>query len=758
MKHKIENDYLQVIFDDSSGTFSAVEQITGKLFLTDGRLEEVRETVKVDSVQDPVFGSGMRILLQSSDGSENSLELYPKLPFLLIRGTLRNAGKDLLDITKRVPAIFNIELDAPVSQLQTMGTGGLLAPGENPGSYFFLTCADPATRRGVVAGWLSSDRGAGVLFSQIKDGKVEFKAQIDYGHLRIPAGRTARLESLAIGCFGDARIGQERLADAVARYYRIKLRPRTGVYCTWYAEEHGGAGDEFSTIELADFVARELKPFGLTVIQIDDRWQDGPELDGPTRGFERCRPGGPYPNGMEPVTKALDKLGLTFGLWWLPFGRNHAAPDYADRQHWFARWSSGDVMKTKAFGGTCLDLTHPEVRDHLAMLSNLFRSWGIKYYKMDGLWTGTATELTYINDGYIDDKMGNVSPFHDPLKTQIEAYRDGLHLLRDNAGDDVFFSGCCVSQNMRSFYAFGLVDSMRIGPDFNHDGQGLRTGALRGSRLYFMNGRIWWNDPDPTMVRARSGTGADPACSNGVTMEQAQLATSWVSLSGQFYLSSDWLPALPAERIEIMKRTLASHSATARPVDYFDHPLANTWLVTDDSNGIRRNVIGLFNFHEEPLNIDYTCEKIGLDAEKNYHAFDFWANRMMPDFRGLIRDEVPPNSCRVIAVRADEGHPVILSTSRHVTQGIIDVRDEKWDGRKNCLSAVSRVIANDPYEIRVAGLADGGRRWDAVKAVIADADIAAGVGVSLEKSSELLRVTIKSPTTRDMAWHIDFTA
>ena len=55
---------------------------------------------------------------------------------------------------------------------------------------------------------------------------------------------------------------------------------------------------------------------------------------------------------------------------------------------------------------------------------------------------------------------------HDPDKTNIEAFRSGLKLVREAAGKDVFLLGCCASQNMRSYGgAFGLVDAMRVGPD-----------------------------------------------------------------------------------------------------------------------------------------------------------------------------------------------------------------------------------------------------------------------------------------------------
>jgi hypothetical protein len=455
------------------------------------------------------------------------------------------------------------------------------------------------------------------------------------------------------------------------------------------------------------------------------------------------------------VAAEVEKVGLTFGLWWLPFARNYQDPAYKDRQHWFVKRLDGKPYDTD-WGGTCLDLTQPEVQAHLASLAKTMRSWGVKYYKMDGLWTGAACEQIYVNDGYKDDHFGNNLPFHDPLKSNIEAYRDGLKLIRKNAGDDVFFSGCCVSQNERELCAIGLVDSMRIGPDYNADGKGTRTGPIRGSRLYFLNGRVWWNDPDPCIVRA---SGEAMGC-KPVSLEQARLGASWVAIAGQFYLNSDWIPALPPERLDIMKRTMSSHGATARPVDYFDNFLPATWLVTDTRQAVRRDVIGVFNQEASGLDIDYSCARLGLEPAKTYHGFDFWANAPVPSFHDTFKCQVPPTSCRIIAVRAAAGHPVLVSTSRHVTQGIVDVTGEEWRPARKTLSGVSRVVGHDPYELRLAGLDEDGRKWKLTRATVSSKDRTAGVTIALKPavSSEegWCRVGIAAPESRAVRWTLEF--
>ncbi len=762
--HTIENKFLVVSYDDGAKTFSVKDKASGQVFLKDGKLDGTDSVTKPHAKPESL---GSVITVPRADGGNITLSLQSDSPFVFLSGMIQNPGDKPMDVKKIVPATFTLDLGKPASELRTMGTAGLTAPDKNPGSYLFLTLADPATRRGVVAGWLTNDRGCGVLFSNVKDGKVEFRSQIDYGRLRIPGGESpsfetvniAKLETLVIGFFEDARLGQEKYADAMASHYNIKLRPQTPGYCTWYSDQHGGAGDEKSIVELSALVAKELKPFGFSFVQIDDQWQDSVEFNGPRRGFDRVRLDGPFAHGMKPVADALQKMGLTTGLWFMPFARNFQDPEYKDRQHWFMKRENGKPYDT-AWGGTSLDLTLPEVQKHLTELVKTIHGWGINYFKMDGLWTGSATEQIYVNDGYRDDNIGNNAPFHDPWKTNIEVYRDGLKLVRAAAGPDVFFSGCNVSQNMRTLGGtIGLVDSMRIGPDNgqawknyeqeikNNECGSIITGPVRGTRLYFLNGRVWWNDPDPSYVR------------NSIPLNHARLITSWVALSGQFYLNSDWIPGLSAERLDVIKRTIPSHGATARPVDYFDSIMPSIWLVTDTRQPVRRDVLGLFNWESKNSMIGCTTAKAGLDPAKTYHSFDFWSNAPAAAFKSEFKFDVPSESCRVIAVRTAEGRPTLVSTSRHVSQGMVDVSDESWNDAAYELTATSRVVGNDPYELRIAGLNDGGR-WKVASVAVSAEDQAAGVTIAskpaVANEDGWLRVGITSKESRAVRWTIKF--
>ncbi len=718
----IENELLQVRYAAGDSSFSIQDRKSGATFLTDGRLTGEGGDPRVMAVSDANFGDGQELVITYSNGNRDSIALYPGFPFALFRTTLHNGGSEDI-IVNHLPAVSGqLNQVGPHDQLRSFGTAGLTSLEKNPGSYAYLAIVDPATRAGMVSGWLTHDRGSGVVFSPVKDETVRIEARIDYGRLRIKPGQDAQAETFTLGWFEDVRLGLEMYADRIASIYSIKLPPQPAGYCTWYADQYGGACDEKHLAELATFAAEHLKPFGFDFVQIDDGWQDGVSTDGPCRNFTTHRPGGPYPGGMQATAETIARLGLTAGIWFMPFAGTSYDPFFKDHQDWFAKDKDGKPFAA-TWGGTCLDMTHPGAQQHLrSEVQRLAHQWGYRFFKMDGLWTGTATRLMYVNDGYQDDQMGE-SQLSDPDKTPIEAYRDGLKLVRQEAGPDVFLLGCCVSQNMRSFGGtFGLVDAMRVGPD---TGAG-HIGAPHGSRNYFLHGRVWQNDPDCVSVRAST------------PLHQAQLNASWTAISGQLFYCSDWLPGLPPERLSILQRTMPAHGLKPRPVDLFESDPARIWLLTDTRTQ-RRDVVAFYNWDQEhAATIACSAARIGLPEAAQYVAFDFWADKFVPPFGDTLTSQLPAASCRVLAVRPVADVPQLLSTSRHVTQGMVDVLEENWDAATCVLRGTSRVVGGDEYELRIV-VPTGDKSWLAQGLTVASDDQAAGVTAEFHQDGPRLR-------------------
>ena len=739
----IHNHFLTVRFDAASGRYSLTAKPSGRDFVREGELSATGGLARIVTTRNDAFGRGQAIEVSYPDGHRDAIQLFPNLPFALFQSSLHNGGTAMAMANGVQTLSATIELRKPAGDLKTLGTGAACwrrtrIPAVTPGWRWW----NPKAATEWSAGWLTQERGSGVVFSRVENSRARISAELEYGRMPLAPGQTEELETFAIGWFEDARLGLEQWADAVAKVARVRLPPQPVGYCTWYSKPHGGASDERHLAEQAAFAATNLAPYGFSVIQIDDGWQAGISTNGPKRNFTINAANGPYPGGMKAIADRIKAEGLVPGIWFMPFAGTYYDPFFQAHPEWFVKREGGAPYET-AWGGTCLDLTNPDVQNFLrANIHRIGHEWGYQYFKMDGLWTGTATKQIYVNDAYRADGIGD-AVFHDPGTANIQAYRSGLKLVRETAGPGIFILGCCTPQNMRSYGgAMGLVDAMRIGPDNGADWEGLRTGPTYGSRQYFLSGRVWYNDPDPIYVRAE------------IPLNHARLICSWVTISGQLDLSSEWLPGLPPERLDLLKRTMPSHGLLPRPADLFEQPIPRIWLLTDNRRATRRDIIGLFNWDDRDQVLNYPMERVGLDGNKEYEVFDYWQNELLSPIRGNLALPVPGQSCRVLAVRPQSDHPQLLSTSRHITQGIVDVLEEKWDKRTKTLHGRSKVVGGDPYELRIVLPRDTNWRVDSVE--LSPNDRSIGINEGFVESPELLRVTLKSPASREVAWSVTF--
>ena len=734
----IDNSLMSVIFDESQSI----------LILKAKKLEHAtvlatfpRKTIssKVSKITDPIWGKGSGIAVEHEDGSRTSVRLFSGMPFLMVHTSVHNSGKEPLVINSL--EVLNMDVSLGSQKLMSYGTAGLRKPANTSGSYTFHALVNAETRNGLVTGALTHERGVGVFRPSEKVAtKPSLKIQIDFGRLQVNPSETRDTDTMLIGFFEDGRLGLEEYAGSVARYYKIKLAPKPNVYCTWY---HAGASSEDKIALNTAFAAANLKPYGLNVMQIDDHWQsilpknfkhEGEiRRTGPIKVFVDTQ--GNYSKGMAHTAKMMNAHGMTAGIWFMPFAGNFRNP-YFDPDV-FAKNADGSAFHDARWSGTCVDATSPKGENFIFSRSKRIYDWGYRYFKIDGMHTGMPSHNIYVHKEYCDQNFGQ-SILHDRHATHIEAYRRGLMTLR-KAAPDAFVLGCNVSQNMMSMGpAFGLIEAMRIGPD-NGGGAsgkwgGVIAGAWHGTNLYFLNGRIWYNDPDPVYVRASNPT------------TSAEWMCSWLAVTGGMHTSSEQYTDLPADRLNLLRRCLPSHELAARPVDLFETNNPRIWLVQND----RLNIVGLFNWDQKNVTeIVYDMEKLGLDKSKTYVAFDYWANKFVDPISVRLKQSLPGGTCRVLALRPQTDYPQLLSTSRHITQGLMDVIDEKWDANAKVLSGKSRVVGNDPYELRIVLPANGS--WKAAKVTTSKGRIKI-----LEQNQTGIRIQIDSPKSRVLLWAVEF--
>ena len=621
------------------------------------------------------------------------------------------------------------------ANLAVRGSSGLapLVPNKDFGSFGYFAFAEPMTRRGVVCGWLTDRKANGFLRARVVEGQVTVMPELQYGKCLVAAGSTLPEEVFVVGAFDDCRLGLEAFAAEIAREHAIRLKPQIAGYCTWYAEEpYGWGGDEASTRQFVDLASKMgLGKWGFSFFQIDDFWQDGETSNGPAKTFTRVRPDGPYKSGMQATFDAIAARGFRPGVWFMPFVGTHDGAWWRDKQDLFLKGPDGRPYET-TWGGTVLDMTKPESRAYLADVTRrICRDWHCKYIKYDGMWTALGCRLgAGGRDGTAPDDFGEQA-FHDPTLTGVDAYRLGVRTLREAAGDDVFVLACNLAQSTRGMGpSYGLVDAMRVGGDNGPWERRWWIGFEPATSAYFLNGRVWYNDPDPVYVRDSREAG------------KARLTASWTSLAGFFYNFSDWLGNLSPARLDVLKRTMAPHrSLNVRPVEYFEKSLPNVWHLSERGC----DVFSICNFKTNgALRVDYAMDYVGLDASKTYAAFDFWNDRFLEPVRGRFAFDVPTCDCRVVALRAFDGtRPVVVSTSRHVASPVFDVVEERWDAASRTLAGRATVVAGEPYELRLA-VPDG---------FVCTAE----GGAAVEQSGNRLRVRYQNPPA-DLRWKLSFSS
>jgi hypothetical protein len=696
---------------------------------------------RCEECHDARWGSGHCFVMESQERTVE-LTLIETRPFLLLETRIKNPSSAAVTHDVLTMASFDISSHTAGASVtwKTLGSGGMAPVGEVSNSFAYLAVADPLTRNGVVCAWLTQHRGLGTFLPTYENGMLRVAAELEFGNLRIAPHGTRDTDRLILGFFSDVRIGLECYADEIAASEGIHLKPKTGVYCSWYHRRNplDGASDHELVSRNAAFASEHLRPFGLGVYQIDDHWQrasdgrpftPGELAEGPIKTFTDSN--AHFPHGMKAVASVLKERGLVPGLWFMPFSADSNSMGTTFPSQIFALDpDTGMPLRNTRWSGTTIDSTSPSGEAFLRNRFRRIRDWGFGYVKVDGIHIGAPSDNFYIQR-IPSGKSLRPAVLNDPDKTFLEAFRDGLALLREEMRD-VFILGCTPTQNMVALApAFGLLDACRIGPDNDRAAEGDWEHVLRGAEFagtfWFLNNRVWHNDPDPIYVRASN------------PLKTARWMASWIAVSGVMNTTSEIFEDLPPERLDLLKRTLPAHDFMARPVDILDRRIPAVWVV---GNG-RQWIIGLFNPSEhETLCLRESFERLGLDPSETYEVFDYWNNDLLAPIRGSLEVELEGGGCRVLALRDCCDHPQVLSTSRHITQGLVDLVSESWCPDKLTLRGTSRLVAGDACELRIV-CPDGLVPLDSPRMI-------------LRQEKRILRATINPDCSGETDWSVTF--
>jgi alpha-galactosidase len=337
-------------------------------------------------------------------------------------------------------------------------------------------------------------------------------------------GQTVAVEPLAYW-----RSDQEaaRMAARWAELLGVRMSARTTApyqrgWCSWYYYFDAITEDALRlNLKKLKTLRGEL---GIDVVQLDDGFQAA------LGDWERTN--AKFPSGLKRIASEIRDSGFAAGLWTAPFlatrdsNLMQANPDWLIRDHagqplaaaYNPAWSAADDKSAYA-----LDPSHPEFAKHLKQLyRRIVDESGYTYLKLDFLFAAAVEGRR-----------------HDANLTRAQTLRRGLDAIRRGAGPEAFIVGCGCPLGP----AVGIVDGMRIGPDVApYWGTEVKPGARLAINAIvarsFMHRRLWLNDPDCALLRARE---------THLSHEERFALAAAIAVSGGMLLVSDDVSLLDAE-------------------------------------------------------------------------------------------------------------------------------------------------------------------------------------------------------------------
>ena len=525
----------------------------------------------------------------------------------------------------------------------------------------------PTTQSTLVVGYLDNSRAEGVISaSWVPAGTTDavraafnLAARSLYnGYFVVKPGSTVSSGRVLFLVTPDRFNGLETYADFVGRLYRARPNPTINGWCSWFVTY--GAVTEKDILRHAEFVAKELKPYGMEWIQIDDGYQTA---------FGNWEGNAKFPHGMKWLAGRIREMGLKPGIWIAPFAIS-ADTDVAKKHpEWLVQDANGEpqriVPEHQQQAQFILDVTHAGARKWLEELfRTITKDWGYDFVKTDFVeWTILAAEK-----------------YSDPTVSKAQAYRMGCQIMREAMGAERHLLDCGPAP-----MAVGLIDSMRIEldrpfPEFpvweHYSGWPNSTIPSVAKRYYFHN-HMWINDADHLRTR-------------DLTIPQAQAAATSIALSGGTVISGDPLPDLDPERLAITRKILPAYGESARPLDLFDRALAETFALKITRPFGQWWLVGCFNGEPDAVTRELDPAWLGLNPQRAYLVYEFWSQRLLSESKGTIRLALDPTSVQLLCIRERQGVPQVLSTDRHFTQGAQELAEVKWDNPTKTLSGIAQ--------------------------------------------------------------------
>ncbi len=458
-----------------------------------------------------------------------------------------------------------------------------------------------------------------------------------------------------------------------------------------------------------DWVSEKLLPYSEEMIfQLDDNYPiDDPQY-------------------MRDISDYIRSKGLIPGIWIAPFG---VAP-YSDAElhpEWFIHKEDGSPITTfsglsyddfRHYNSAVLNVnSHEGVEEWFAgFLRQVNNEWNYDYYKVDG--------IPAILNVYKQSVDGG----------GVEGVRRGLQIFREVVGPDKYINTCWGLP----IEVIDIANGSRVGGDTEQENQVVSSVAVVQN---YLNNVAWYSDPDGAANMYAS------------TPARARLNFQGRAILGQPYVTDDNWTKVPDEILFVWQRTLPTFESFPTNLykirdpnlyDHFDLKIKRDWGEWD--------IVSQNNFENKPRRMILDLSRLPLSSDSVY-VYDFWNQSYLGKHHSEATIErnleaIDAQCYSMVPVQNDR--PVLISTSRHFTQGGIDLKaletTKSEDGQIVKIEGSSNhLIENDPYDL--VFVSNG---YD-----LGDSNVEGGNIESVNKENGILRIRIV-PKQKEVEWILIF--
>ena len=444
------------------------------------------------------------------------------------------------------------------------------------------------------------------------------------------------------------------------------VKPPVG-WMTWYAVKFNAC--EKAVLDNAEWMSENLKKFGADSVWVDWEWHhrdmkgvrdDGCDIFNPDRDK--------YPNGLKYVSDKIRDLGLIPCLW-MGVCTDPGENDFV-KEH-----PEAVLVHTPVWCGQYFyDFTHPEFLDNfLPKALGQVDEWGYEAVKMDTL-----------PNGYVFNEEHRLKAYNPNISTR-EAYRRMIVKCREILGEDRYLLSCSGISDMVILWPADMFEAVRIGDDVFAWESFISQAVGRAARYYPFHNVMFYNDADNVIVREEFNT-----------FEQAKSRCAFVGMLGLPVTLGDNLPDLSEERVELLRRSIPSLDIHSSQINRFSIDKVVTTCLSVQKEFEAFNVVSIFNTTDTDADVEIHLSDLGIDYN-NPLVWEFYSSRF--EKGNSLKVHLKPYETCVFAVHEDKGVPQIISTSRHITQGALEIEKVRFEN--GVLTFTSNLVEDDPYTVTV---------------------------------------------------------